>query len=129
MNRPLSMIFGVFLVSPILTSGCQIGDPVNEEQLRAQLAVAESFGTGSAQAVKDGWLAAFGDADLTALVVEALENNPDLEIVAVQVDRAAGFARQAGALLLPAVDLGAGGYSTGGDLGSASRGGASLDLV
>lgn len=58
--------------------------------------------------VDDGWLKAFGDPELDALVKEALdEHNPNMRLLSAQVDRAAAAARLAGAALKPTVGLGA----------------------
>ncbi len=54
--------------------------------------------------VEDGWLASFNDPQLTALVVEALDNNPSLAEAAAGVEQAQALARQAGASLVPSVD-------------------------
>jgi multidrug efflux system outer membrane protein len=57
--------------------------------------------------VEDGWLASFNDPQLEALVAEALdEKNPNLRILAAQVDRATAAARLAGSALKPTVALG-----------------------
>ncbi len=127
MTRNLPTLTATLVVATALSTGCRVGDPLDPQTLKTQLAVAETFGTGSTKAVESGWLAGFGDRKLTAFVVEALEKNPDLEVAAALVDAAAGYARQAGALLLPAVNLGAGGYAGDGGIVSAQAG-ASLDL-
>lgn len=70
-------------------------------------------------AVAAGWLAAFNDAQLDALVREALEYNPDLRVAAGRVDQAAGYAKLAGATLYPQVSVMARG---GGKMSSDSSG-------
>ncbi len=81
-----------------------------EEQV-PQLPVADAApGSG----VADGWVAAFNDAALTGLVIEAQENNRDLAAAAANVDRAWGFARQAGAALIPDVGVSAAAARSGG---------------
>jgi multidrug efflux system outer membrane protein len=58
--------------------------------------------------VDDDWLATFNDPQLDALVAEALDlQNPNLRILAAQVDRAQAAARLAGSALKPTVALGA----------------------
>jgi multidrug efflux system outer membrane protein len=58
--------------------------------------------------VDDEWLATFNDPQLDALVAEALDlQNPNLRILAAQVDRAQAAARLAGSALKPTVALGA----------------------
>jgi len=66
--------------------------------------------------VDDGWLADFENPELDALVAEAIgEHNPNMRLLAAQVDRAAAAARLAGAALKPVVGLGADLSGTGGD--------------
>ncbi len=55
--------------------------------------------------VDDGWLSNFQDPRLSGLVEEALRNNRDLQGSAAKVAEAEARARQAGANLLPTVDL------------------------
>jgi NodT family efflux transporter outer membrane factor (OMF) lipoprotein len=58
--------------------------------------------------VDDDWLATFNDPQLDALVSETLNvQNPNLRILATQVDRAQGAAVLAGSALKPTVTLGA----------------------
>lgn len=58
--------------------------------------------------VDDDWLATFNDPQLDALVAEALnEQNPNLRILAAQLDRAQAAAALAGSALKPTVALGA----------------------
>ncbi len=61
-----------------------------------------------------GWIETFDDAALTALVIEAQQNNRDLAAAAANVDRAWALARQAGAALTPDVSIAAGAARTGG---------------
>jgi NodT family efflux transporter outer membrane factor (OMF) lipoprotein len=58
--------------------------------------------------VDDDWLATFDDPQLETLVAEALNlQNPNLRVLAAQVDRAQAAARLAGSALKPTVALGA----------------------
>lgn len=67
-------------------------------------------------AVDDGWLESFNDPQLDALVDEALSyQNPNMRILAAQVDRAVAQARLAGSALKPTVSLGADLSGTSGD--------------
>ena len=56
--------------------------------------------------VDDGWIHSFDDAELVALVEEAIRNNRDLELAAAQVDSAQARLRAAGAALKPTVSYG-----------------------
>lgn len=55
--------------------------------------------------VKVGWVREIGDSALTNLVEEAQKNNRDLQAVAANLERSWALARQAGAGLLPTVNL------------------------
>lgn len=65
--------------------------------------------------VDDDWLANFNDPQLDALIAEALNvQNPNLRILAAQLDRARAAAALAGSALKPTVVLGADLSGTGG---------------
>ena len=69
-----------------------------------------------AGAAADGWLGAFHDPRLDALVREALAYNPDLRVAASRVEQAAGLVKLAGATLYPEVNaLARGGGKFSGD--------------
>lgn len=75
--------------------------------------------------IADNWLASFSDAQLDALVHEAMTNNPDLRVAAVRVEQAAQYVELAKAALRPTVGVaGTGGFKAGGgsDITSALRG-------
>jgi NodT family efflux transporter outer membrane factor (OMF) lipoprotein len=103
-------------------AACALQAPPKPEDLRAQtmqnVQVPSAWATsgGAAGAVSDGWLAAFKDAQLDAIVREALVYNTDLLVAAGRIEQAAGFAKLSGATLYPAVNLLArGGGKLGGD--------------
>lgn len=70
-------------------------------------------------AINPGWLASFGDPQLTALVAEAVAKNPDLRVAAARVQVASEYAQLADSTLWPQVSLLARG---GGDMGGDSSG-------
>ena len=98
-------------------AGCALKSPPPREDLAKQampnLNVPEKWVAGGAPgAVQPDpgpggapWLAAFGDPQLTALVREALLQNPDLQVAAARVEQAAGLVKSAGATLYPQVNL------------------------
>ncbi len=59
-------------------------------------------------AVDDGWIARFGDAQLDALVDEAIANNLNLQVAAARVERAEAIVELAETGLKPVVGAGAG---------------------
>ena len=52
----------------------------------------------------DRWWAAYGDPQLDALIEEGLRNSPDMAAAQARFRKAAGYAQQAGAALLPSLD-------------------------
>jgi NodT family efflux transporter outer membrane factor (OMF) lipoprotein len=113
------------LAAALAIGGCAINEPPEPQALRADalpsVAVPGAWASrgGSAGAVQDDWLATFGDAQLHALVLEALASNLDLRVAAARVERAGAYAKQAGSTLYPQVNLLASGSFTGSDSGSA----------
>lgn len=55
------------------------------------------------QAVRADWWTGYGDAQLNALVADALRDSPDLRIAAARLGRAQALAGQAGAALQPSL--------------------------
>jgi NodT family efflux transporter outer membrane factor (OMF) lipoprotein len=79
-------------------------------------------------AVKDGWLKTFGDAELEKIVAEALQNNRELAVAGANLDAAAALATQAGARLIPAVNVGGGAQSTDRGDNTTNTSGAALNM-
>jgi multidrug efflux system outer membrane protein len=94
----------------LLAVGCALQAPPGQEELdREALAhspvPAEWAAGAAAGTVQPGWIEAFDDPRLAALVDEALANNPDLRAAASQVERAAIAVRIAGGSIYPAINL------------------------
>jgi NodT family efflux transporter outer membrane factor (OMF) lipoprotein len=53
----------------------------------------------------EGWWSAYGDPQLTQLIEEGLRGSPDIAAAAARLRKAAGYAQQAGAALLPSLDV------------------------
>lgn len=103
-------------------AGCALKAPPKADEIRPQAlpnltAPAQWAEPGGATgAVVNGWLAAFKDPKLDALVQEAIAFNPDLRVAAARVEQAAGYVRLAGATLYPQVNvLARGGGAMSGD--------------
>ena len=79
-------------------------------------------------AVKDGWLATFGDQELEKIVTEALQNNRDLAVIGANLEAAAALATLAGARLIPAVNIGGGAQSTDRGDNTTNTSGAALNM-
>lgn len=98
--------------------------PQTAETWRASRDNAGAVEVGAAEV---GWIAAFDDPVLAALVEEAQAHNRNLQVAAANVERSRALARQAGAALTPNVNLGFG-ASERGAIENTSRTGFSTGL-
>ena len=107
----------LFLLTAFFVAGCATQlreEPTADEVVDAALPDTEIAPewvapAGDLGAVDDGWLKTFNDPGLDALVAEALrEQNPNLRVLAAQVDRAAAAVDLAGSALKPNVGLATG---------------------
>ncbi len=109
--RALRTLAAVAVAASAALAGCALKPPPPREDVAAQalpnFRVQESWAaTANSQgAAPDHWLATFNDAQLEALVAEALAYNPDLRIAAARVEQAAAYVRLSGARLYPQVNL------------------------
>jgi NodT family efflux transporter outer membrane factor (OMF) lipoprotein len=106
----------------VALAGCAISPPPKQQESQSQalpnLRAPATWATPGANTapVAGGWVSDFGDAQLTALVQEALAYNTDLRTAAARIDVAAGQAKLAGSTIYPNVNLvGHGGGKSGGD--------------
>jgi multidrug efflux system outer membrane protein len=118
--RAIGWVLAAALLVPL--AGCLLPNPPPREETVAQalpnfkLPEAWVAQPGPSQAMAQGWLALFNDAQLEALVREALVHNPDLQVAAARVEQAAGYVKSAGATLYPQVSfLARGGGALSGD--------------
>ena len=92
-------------------AGCALQAPPTAADLQQQalphtsVPAAWKTPAASPQPVAERWLASFGDAQLSALVDEALAYNADLQQAAARVEQAASALRIASAPLLPSVGV------------------------
>ena len=77
--------------------------PRPEPKAAASYAVQASLQAPAADWPQDRWWTGYGDAQLDALIDEALASSPDLAQAAARVSRANALAQQAGAALTPQV--------------------------
>ena len=127
-QSPVTILAASALVA--LTAGCAIKTPPDGAAIRqegmAHVAIPGQWSgtTATAATVTGGWLQTFGDAQLNALVEEAIAYNADLQAGAARVEQARLYAKLAGATLYPTVDgMLRGGGKMSGD-GSGLTGGA-----
>src|SRR5262245_28009754 len=112
-----------------LLAGCATKPPPTRAEIHQQsgtltnLSLSQPWkaASHSTNVIQDNWLATFGDAQLEALIIEGMTNNPDLRVAATRVEQAAQYVELARAAMRPAVNLfGTGGFNMGGgDISSA----------
>ncbi|MCJ8299155.1 MAG: TolC family protein, partial [Pseudomonadales bacterium] len=78
--------------------------------------------------VENSWLATFEDEKLEKLIDEVLQNNPELAFARANLESAASVAHQAGAQLLPDVNVGVGAQSTTRGSNTSTGTGVSLNV-
>lgn len=114
------------IVSGVLLNACTISKVQNSKELSEKalpnVAIPNQFvaisKAGGIQ-VDDGWLKQFNDPELNELVVEALKNNPDMQIIAARRSQASSLIDAAGGAQYPGVNaIG----NTGGKVGSGGTG-------
>jgi NodT family efflux transporter outer membrane factor (OMF) lipoprotein len=95
--------------SATLTACASIPDLPPPAQARdpAQIASSASFADDSGEWPAAGWWSAYGDPQLSRLMEEAIAGSPDLKVAQARLAAAQGYAQQAGAALLPTVDMSA----------------------
>lgn len=118
MTRPRALPRGLALLLVPALSACVVAPPPTQTEVLDQAVAARSqppaqwTAPANGGAVATGWVSAFRDRKLNALVTEALANNTDLRIAAAQVELAQAALVLAGAPLFPAVNAGASASST-----------------
>ncbi|NDC33589.1 MAG: hypothetical protein EBZ63_07815 [Burkholderiaceae bacterium] len=109
----------------VLLSGCAIQDPLSGQALRDQslpkLAIPTQFSASrvSGPILDQAWLKQFNDPELNDLVAEALQNHPDIRVMAARRLQAQALIDAAGGAQYPG--LGVVG-NTGGRVGSSGSG-------
>jgi NodT family efflux transporter outer membrane factor (OMF) lipoprotein len=77
-------------------------NPVSPEAVAAERSLSPSV---NAAWPGDGWWKVYGDSQLDGLIEEGLRNSPDVSVALARYRQAGGYAQQAGAALLPRVDV------------------------
>ena len=107
----------------LAASACALKTPPDAAAIRNEampkVAIPDRFhapGSATTGVLLANWVAGFQDDQLTAAIIEAIQNNPDLRIAAERVQQALLRAKLAGAKLYPSVDvLARGGTKLSGD--------------
>ena len=98
-------------VAAALLAGCAVGPDYQRptQALPAQYPAGTDADAGAAASaeVPAQWWTLYRQPELDRVVTQALERNRDIEQAVARVEQADALARQAGAVLLPRVDLGA----------------------
>jgi NodT family efflux transporter outer membrane factor (OMF) lipoprotein len=115
------------LAAMVMIGACAVKDPPDLATIKKDTALPVPLGYTTIGPtpglVVGGWIAGFGDEQLTAAVAEGIARNPDLQSGAARVEQAMLSAKLAGAKLWPSVDvLARGGGKLSGD-GSGLQGG------
>lgn len=85
----------------LLATGCTVGPDYCQPEMSVPAAYLEASSGGEAQL--DSWWRGFGDAELTALVDQALKQNLDIELAAARIREARALEGVAGAGASPQV--------------------------
>jgi multidrug efflux system outer membrane protein len=104
--RPAKIgLFSVLTVTLAL-AGCAVGPDYQRPEATLPATYSQAPTDESATAPVDpDWWTLFGDADLNALVQQALAANQDLQAAVARLEAADAFAREVGAAYYPAVGL------------------------
>jgi NodT family efflux transporter outer membrane factor (OMF) lipoprotein len=107
--RPLGhrrVLMALLAASLVTASGCahipELGQPPVLKPME-QLESAKSFSAPAAAWPGDNWWQAYGDAQLDALIGEALCDSPDLDLARARLRQAGAAVQGAGAALMPEV--------------------------
>lgn len=102
---------GASSVAVLLLSACASvprgGPVIAVKPVEAYTSAQSLASTGDAAWPQAQWWTAYGDRQLDALITEALASSPDIAAAMARVNRARGYAQQAGAARLPSLDVGA----------------------
>ena len=86
--------------------------PAPKLRTAESVAASQTLGQGKALWPDEGWWKVYGDPQLDALMEEGLAASPDMAAAAARFRQASAAAQQAGAPLLPSVDLNASAAAT-----------------
>ncbi|MDB5775309.1 MAG: MarR family transcriptional regulator [Herbaspirillum sp.] len=108
--RLASARLGIVLLSALLIAGCASFKGIGDGRSLAQpsdFATKQSIADGGGNWPSADWVAQFGDPQLSALIDEAMANNPTLQQAQARIDAAGATAEGRGAPLLPSIDASA----------------------
>lgn len=104
-----SFLLGLGLIASFGLSGCAAVPDLGTKPVPRAAATVEAERSLAGDGVAwpdDRWWAAYGDPQLDALIEEGLRHSPDMAAAQARFRKAAGYARQAGAPMVPSLDVG-----------------------
>jgi outer membrane protein, multidrug efflux system len=105
-KKYIFLVLPVLFVSAVLLSSCHTLEPFNETGLKAEDKLYRDLDTSDSTNIADiPWKSIFTDADLQALIDEALVNNSDIKIAEQRIDKAKASLVQSQLNLLPSLEL------------------------
>jgi multidrug efflux system outer membrane protein len=108
--------------SSLMLAGCALKNPPTGADIWPESARAKIRGSWAGPhrsgAVVPNWIRTFGDSELTALVADAVERNPDLRAAAARVEASRAAVRIAASSLYPRIAMKGLGERQGQELGS-----------
>src|SRR5213078_3952265 len=111
MKRIDALRFTVLLAiaSSVMLAGCALKNPPFGADIMPESARAKIPGSWAGPhrrgAVVPNWIRTFGDPELTALVADAVERNPDLKAAAARVEASRAAVRIAASSLYPRIAM------------------------
>jgi multidrug efflux system outer membrane protein len=106
---PVRLVYGLLVPVGLFLAGCSLKNPPSGPELLTDAAEAKIPGKWSSShhggPVVPNWVSAFGDQELTRLVEDAVERNPDLAAAAANVEASRAAVRVAAAGLYPQAAL------------------------
>ncbi len=99
-------IYTLFFAAAVFLSSCHTLEPFSETGLKAEDKLYRDLDTSDSTTIADiPWKNIFADANLQALIDEALANSPDLKIAEQRINKAKASLVQSQLNLLPSLEL------------------------
>jgi outer membrane protein, multidrug efflux system len=96
----------VLLIAALINAGCAIGPAYQRPVVDLPAAYPEEMDAGAGRAaIQAQWWKLFNNPRLDELVAATLARNVDIRLAVAQVEEAEGVVREAGAAILPEIDL------------------------
>jgi outer membrane protein, multidrug efflux system len=104
--RPYKSMLALLLAA-LISAGCAVGPAYQRPVLDLPAAYPEEVDAGAGRtAIQAEWWKLYNDPQLNELVAATLVRNVDIRLAVAQVEEAEGVVREAGAAILPEIDVG-----------------------